>query len=73
MKPQTIVGILLIVIGLGSFLLEGLPYATQEESVSIGPLEATVETEKSVSVPPIIGGIALVGGIVLLVVTARRK
>lgn len=73
MRAITIVGVLLVVIGLGSFLLEDLPYATQQEAASVGPLEATIETEKSISLPPVIGGITLVGGILLLALTARRK
>ena len=72
MRAQTVIGVLLVLVGLATFLLEGIPYATQQEAVSIGPLEATVETEKAIAVPPVIGGLALAGGIVLLATGMRR-
>lgn len=72
MKAATIVGIALIVLGLVVFGYHGITYTTQEKVLDLGPLQATVEKEKTIPLPPIVGGVALVGGIVLLIVGARR-
>ncbi|RQW79335.1 MAG: DUF3185 domain-containing protein, partial [Geobacter sp.] len=47
-------------------------YTTQEKVVDLGPLQMTAEKTKTFPLPPILGGIALVGGIVLLAVGNRR-
>jgi hypothetical protein len=41
--------------------------------VDLGPLEAKTETRESIPLPPVLGGVALVAGILLLVVPARRR
>ena len=72
MKTATILGIALIVLGLVVFAYQGIAYTTQEKVIDLGPLQATVEKEKTIPLPPIAGGLALVGGIVLVIVGARR-
>jgi hypothetical protein len=71
MKAATIVGIILIVLGVISLAYQGITYTTHKKVIDIGPLQATTEQQKTIPLPPILGGIALVGGIVLLV--AGRK
>jgi len=68
-----IVGIVLIVIGLISLALGGISYTTKEKVVDIGPIEATAERHKTIPLPPLLGGLALTGGLVLLVVGAKKR
>jgi hypothetical protein len=72
MKPAVIVGILLIALGLVALAYKGITYTTQEEVAKIGPLEAKVEKEKTIPLPPILGGLALASGVVLVVLGARK-
>ena len=72
MKTYTLTGIILIVIGIVAFAYQGITYTTREKVVDIGPIRMTAEKTKTLPLPPILGGIALVGGIVLLVVGSRR-
>jgi hypothetical protein len=72
MKTYTLIGIILIVIGIIAFAYQGITYVTREKVVNIGPLEVTSEKTKTIPLPPIVGGIALVGGIVLVVMGSRK-
>jgi hypothetical protein len=72
MKPMSIVGILLIVLGIVSLTYQGFTYTTREKVVDIGPIEATAERRKTFPLPPVLGGLALVGGAALLLV-GRKK
>ena len=64
-----IVGILLIVVGLAAVTYGGLTFTTKETVVDIGPIHATRDKTHNLPLPPIVGGLALLGGIVLLVTT----
>ena len=68
-----IVGIVLIVIGLISLALGGISYTTKEKVVDIGPIEATAEHHKTIPLPPLLGGLALAGGVVLLITGSRKR
>lgn len=72
MKPVMLVGIILIVLGVAALAYKGITYTTQEEVAKIGPLEAKVEKEKTIPLPPLLGGLALASGVVLVVLGARR-
>ena len=72
MKTQSIVGILLIVLGVIAFAYQGISYTTTEKAVDLGPLQITAEKTHTLPLPPIVGGIALVGGILLLATGAKR-
>ena len=72
MKPKTIIAIILIALGLVAFAYQGITYTTREKVVDLGPIHMTAETTKTLPLPPIVGAIALVGGIVLLVVGNRK-
>lgn len=67
-----IIAIVLIAIGVISLAYEGITYTTREKILEVGPLKATAEKEKTIPLPPILGGLALAGGVVLLVVASRR-
>jgi hypothetical protein len=71
MKTLPVIGLILIVLGIISFAYQGINYTTQKKIVDIGPIQATATEHKTIPLPPILGGLALVGGIVLLV--AGRK
>ena len=64
-----IVGILLIVVGLAAVTYGGLTFTTKETVVDIGPIHAIRDKTHNLPLPPIVGGLALLGGIVLLVTT----
>lgn len=72
MKPTILFAIVLIAIGVIAIGYQGFTYTTKEKVVDIGPLEVTTEQTKRFPLPPIVGGLALVGGIVLLVVGSRK-
>jgi hypothetical protein len=72
MKPAGIVGIILIAIGIISLIYGGITYTKREKVLDIGPIQATQEKQHTVPFPPVVGGICLVGGIVLVIVGNRR-
>ncbi|MBS1106699.1 MAG: hypothetical protein H6Q91_2201 [Deltaproteobacteria bacterium] len=71
MKAATLIGVLLIVLGIGALAYQGFTYTTEEKILDIGPIEATQETTKTIPLPPIVGALSLLGGIVLVVTGAR--
>ncbi|HXN72878.1 MAG TPA: hypothetical protein VN861_10040 [Candidatus Acidoferrales bacterium] len=71
MKTLPVVGLILIVLGIISFAYQGINYTTHKKIVDIGPIQASTTEHKTIPLPPILGGLALVGGVVLLV--AGRK
>ncbi len=76
MKPATIVGILLIILGVIALAYGGFSFTTREKEnvVNLGPLkvDATVERERRLPLPPILGIAALAGGVVLVIVGQRK-
>ena len=73
MKPLTLVGVALIILGVLALAYQGITYTTREKVVDLGPLKATVDKEKRIPLPPIVGALALVGGVVLVIVGARKS
>jgi hypothetical protein len=71
MGGRTILGIVLVVIGLFALAYQGLTYTTHKKVLDIGPIQATKEEHHTILLPPILGALALVGGIVV-VVSDRR-
>ena len=72
MKPRIIIAVILVTLGIAAFAYQGINYSTREKVVDIGPIQVTSEKTKTIPLPPIIGVIALVGGIVLLVVGVKK-
>jgi hypothetical protein len=72
MKPVMWVGILLIALGGLALAYQGFTYTHQEKVLDLGPIHATADKHDRVSIPPILGGLALAGGIALLVVGGRK-
>jgi hypothetical protein len=71
MKPATLVGIVLIVLGALALAYQGITYTTRENVVDLGPIKASVDKQKTIPLPPILGAVALAAGVVLLVVGKR--
>ena len=72
MKTNALIGIILIVVGVIAFTYQGITYTTREKVIDLGPLQVTADKTKTIPLPPIVGGIALVGGIVLLVMGNKK-
>jgi len=72
MKTYTLIGIVLIVIGILAFAYQGITYTTREKIVDIGPIHMSAEKTRTIPLSPIVGGISLVGGSVLLVVGKKK-
>jgi uncharacterized membrane protein len=66
MKTATIAGIVLLILGVISLAYQGISYTTQKQVVDIGPIHATEDQKHNIPLPPVLGGILMVGGIVLL-------
>jgi hypothetical protein len=67
MKTSTIFAFMLIGLGIVAFSYQAITYTTKEKIVDLGPLTVTTDKTKTIPLPPIVGAVALVGGIVLLV------
>ena len=72
MRTNMLLGIILIVVGIAAFAYQGITYTTREKVVDIGPMHMTAERTRTLPLPPIVGAIALVGGIVLLVTGSKK-
>ncbi len=73
MRPATIIGILLILIGIAGFAMGGFSFTHEKKDVDLGPLQVSQEKKETVPIPPILSGIALLGGIALVVVGAKSR
>ena len=72
MKTNIILAVILIALGIAAFVYQGITYTTKESVVDIGPLKVTAEKTKTIPLPPIVGAIALAGGIALLVMGKKK-
>jgi uncharacterized membrane protein YidH (DUF202 family) len=72
MNTKTIVAVVLIALGIVSLAYQGIRYTTREKAIDLGPLQVTAERTHTIPLPPIVGVVALVGGIVLLVTGEKR-
>jgi hypothetical protein len=72
MKPATIIGAILIVIGIIGFAVGGFSFTHEHQDAKVGPIDIEHKQTSTVPIPPVLSGIALVGGIALVVVGARR-
>jgi hypothetical protein len=73
MNTTKMFAILLIAVGIITFAYQGISYKTQENVVDLGPIHVTSEKSHTLPLPPIVGAIALLGGIALLLVDARKR
>jgi hypothetical protein len=71
MKSAPLIGIILIVLGVISFAYQGINYTTHKKILDIGPLQATEEQHKTIPLPPVLGGILVLGGVALILAGRR--
>jgi len=71
MKAGMLVGLLLIVLGIGALAYQGISYKSEEKILDIGPIEATSKTTKTIPIPPILAVLAMIGGVAIVIATAR--
>jgi hypothetical protein len=73
MKPITWAGIALVVLGVLALAYQGINYTRRKDVIDLGSIHVTTETQERIPLPPVLGGVALAGGIVLLAMGARKK
>jgi hypothetical protein len=73
MSAARIAGIVLIVAGLAGLIFGGISWTEKKTIVDLGPIQATAKEQKSLPIPAVVSGIAVIAGIVLLVIPARRR
>ena len=73
MTARRIVGVVLVALGIVALLWGGVFWTDRDTVVDAGPLEITTEQREGVRVPPIVGIIARISGVVLLVAPSRRS
>jgi hypothetical protein len=72
MKPLTIAGVVLIVLGVVALVYQGITYTSRETVVDIGPVHATADRQKTLPLPPVLGIVAVAGGVVLVIAGMRK-
>jgi hypothetical protein len=72
MKTSNLFAIILIAVGIVAFAYQGINFTTREKAVDIGSLHVTTEKTRTLPLPPIVGAVALVGGVVLLVMGNKK-
>ncbi|GAC1478783.1 MAG: hypothetical protein NVS1B4_22790 [Gemmatimonadaceae bacterium] len=73
MRLGTLVGIVLIVLGLAGFALQGVTYTRRRDVIRLGPIEASAEQRENIPVPPWASGLAVVAGLGLIVAVRRAS
>ena len=66
-------GIILIVLGALALVYQGIRYTTREKLIDFGPLKITASEEKSIPLPPIVGGVAIIAGVALVLADRKKK
>ncbi len=72
MRPRSLLGILLLVLGIVALAYQGITYTTREKAVDLGPVQVTTETTNNIPLSPVVGVIALLGGIALLTLNTSK-
>jgi hypothetical protein len=73
MKPISLAGILLIVVGALALAYQGINYTRRVTVLDVGPLHATADEQKHIPLPPIVGGLAILAGAALLFADSKEK
>ena len=72
MRGTMLLGVILLVAGLAGLAWPVISYTKTDKVVDLGPIEVTAEHQKHVPVPPIVGGLAAVAGLVIIVTSGRK-
>ena len=73
MRQLTTIGVILIVLGLLGFVVPRITYTEETTAVDIGPVEVTTEQERSIPIPDIAAGAAVVAGVVMVVMGSGSR
>ncbi len=73
MKAITLVGIVLIVLGILALVYQGIPTKSERDVIRVGPVQTSIETKRTIVLPPIVGGLVLAAGVVLVVMGFKKK
>jgi len=73
MKRLIWAGIALIILGALALAFQGITYTRQKDVVDLGSVHLTAESRERIPIPPVLGGLAVGGGIVLVIMGAKRK
>jgi drug/metabolite transporter (DMT)-like permease len=73
MSAKTIIGIALLVLGILAVAYQGFSYTVPKKAVDLGPIQVTRQERHTVPLPPILGALALLGGIAVLVLDRSSK
>ncbi len=73
MKPATLIGIVLILVGIIGFAVGGFSFTHEKKDVDLGPLQVSHKQTSTVPIPPILSAIVLIGGIGLVVVGTKSS
>jgi len=73
MKPIMLIGLVLIILGVVALAYQGITYTSREKIIDIGPFEASADTQKTLPLSPILGGLSLVGGIILVLIGRKKS
>ena len=68
-----VVGIILIALGVIALAYQGITYTTKDKVIELGPLKVEATKEKTIPLPPVLGGVAVAAGVVLLIAGARSR
>jgi len=72
-RSVMILGVVLIVLGVLALAYQGITYTKREKILDVGPLQATADRKKTIPLPPLVGGLALAGGIALVIIGAVKS
>ena len=73
MKSMTILAVVLIALAIVALTYQGITYTKREKIIDIGPVQATAERQKTIPLPPLLGGLSLAAGVALIVVAATKS
>jgi hypothetical protein len=73
MKRTTILGFVLVVLGVLALAYQGITYRSRETILDIGPVHATAERDRTLPLPPVLGIVAVIGGAALLITGSRKR
>lgn len=73
MTSKSLLGIVLVLVGILALAYQGFSYTEPKKEVDLGPIQVTKEERHNVPLPPILGALALIGGIALLVTDRRNQ
>jgi len=71
MKPNFLLALALIAVGIIAIAYQGITYTTREKVVDIGAVHVMADKTRSIPLPPVLGAFAIMGGVVLLAIAKK--